>query len=62
MYFALCGGSELRGLKPQQITVNWSTSGEKYLLYRKIGSKNNPGGLHCKRVGNMEVPVFQIEM
>ena len=47
MYFALCGGSELRALKSQQIMVNWSTS-EKYLLYREISLKNNPGGLHCE--------------
>ena len=54
MYFALRGSSELRALKPQQITVNWSTLGEKYLLYRDIGLMNNPGGLHHKQVGNKE--------
>ena len=31
-YFALRGGSELRSLRTQQITINKSTSGESYLI------------------------------
>ena len=59
LYFLLRGGSELRGLKPQHITVNTSSSGEMYLLYRETGSKNNPGGINSKRVNNKEVPHFK---
>ena len=59
LYFSLRGGSELRNLKPQHITVNTSSSGETYLLYRETGSKNNPGGINNKRVNNKEVPHFK---
>ena len=34
-FFALCGGSELRSLQRQQITVEKLSSGERYLLYKK---------------------------
>ena len=33
--FALCGGSELRSLQRQQITIEKLSSGERYLLYKK---------------------------
>lgn len=58
-FFALRGGSELRSLQWQQITVEELSSGEKYLLYKEMGSKNNPGGIGHRRVYNKEVPHIQ---
>ena len=35
------------------------STGENYLLYEEMGSKNNPGGLNMRRVANKQVPHFQ---
>ena len=49
LYFALHGGTELSGLKVQQITVHKLLNGDEYLKYHETGSKNNPGGLLVSR-------------
>ena len=47
LYFALCGGAELQLLK---IFLKTGSTGENYLLYKEMGSKNNPGGLNMRKV------------
>ena len=49
LYFALRGGTELRGLKVQQITVHKLLNGDEYLKYHETGSKNNPGRLYHRK-------------
>ena len=57
--FALHGGEELRGLKRQQLSLQQLSTGERYILFHENGSKNNLGGIGCRRVINKEVPHFE---
>ena len=59
MFFALRGGGELRQLKMQQLSIKLLSNGDKYLQYCEMGSKNNPGGLHQRRINNKVVPHYQ---
>ena len=58
LYFALHGGTELRGLKVQQITVHKLPNGDEYLKYHEIGSKNNLGGLYHRKFESKVVPHY----
>ena len=58
LYFALRGGTELCGLKVQQITVHKLPNSDEYLKYHETGSKNNPGGLHHRKFESKVVPHY----
>ena len=62
LYFALRGGAELQSLKRKQICLKTGSTGENYLLYEEMGSKNNPGGLNTRRVAIKQVPHFRIRV
>ena len=59
LFFALHGGEELRRLKRQQLSLEELSTGEKYIMFRENGSKNNPGGISCRQYSNKEVPHFE---
>lgn len=42
------------------MSLHKSTTGERYILYRESGSKNNPGGLgRRKPIANKEIPHYE---
>ena len=61
LYFALRGGMELRQLTRKQLSIHELSNGDRYIQYQEMGSKNNPGGIHHRKVVNKVVPHYEIK-
>lgn len=60
LYFALRGGVELRQLTRKQLSIRELSNGDRYIQYQELmGSKNNQGGIHHRKVVNKVVPHFE---